>query len=277
MTTTIELHNLLLQAADELEPLPTAVIQLAVAVNQPDTGPEELAVILGSDPALAAHVLREANSAASASGVAIGSLDQAVVRLGAARTLEIAIRGHLEGRLSADLPVYQLSGTERRVHAVATSIAAEIVARATRVEVSRDVVCAALLHDMGKDIIDQVATTPHADLLQDVGLPVMEIERELVQADHAEVGALVLSKWGLPETIVLAVNHHHRPTESPEAAVVCLAEGLTSEFLDSGEIETADDPGNHASAAAFLRLEDELPSLRDRLGEALEKAGFIDS
>ncbi len=277
MTTTIELHDLLLQAAEELKPLPTAVIQLASAVNHPDTGPEELAVILGSDPALAAHVLREANSAASANRTPIGALDQAVVRLGAARTVEIAIRSQVEGRLSADLPLYHLTGSERRAHVVGTSIAAEIVARATKVEVSRDVVCAALLHDMGKDIINQVATAPHADLLHEIGLPVTDIEHELVQADHSEVGALVLSKWGLPETMVLAVNHHHRPSESAEAAVVCLAEGLTSEFLAGGEMETADDPGNHSHAATVLGLVDEVPTLGDRVGEALENAGLIDA
>ena len=274
MKNTIELHDLLLRAAEELEPLPAAVVQLASAINSPDTGPEELAAILSTDPALAAHVLREANSVMSAAQSAIGSLDQAVVRLGAARVLEIAIRSQIEGRLAADLPVYHLAGPDRRRHAVATSIAAEICARATNVALSRDVISAALLHDMGKDVINAVAEASNAELLYGAGLPVIEIEQELVEADHAEVGALVMSKWGLPETLVSAVRNHHDPSASPEAALVCLAEGMCVDLLPASESETDDDAGGYAEAADLLGLTEELAPLQERVGEALEAAGL---
>ncbi len=272
----MNIHHLLIKAADNLEPLPQAVLQLATAVNDPENGPDELAAILSTDPNLAAHVLREANSIASASRAQIGSLDQAVVRLGAGRILEIALRGELAARFDTDLAAYELSSADRRAHAVGTSIAAEICARAAQVDLSRDVICAALLHDIGKDIINGVMNPDAAQPLRDAGLSMMEIETELVEADHAEVGALVMRSWGLPDSLIEAVRNHHQPTASSEAAVICLAEAMSIDLLPGTEHETDDAVADRATAAEILDLADRLDEIHDSVARALEAAGLIE-
>jgi HD-like signal output (HDOD) protein len=40
------------------------------------------------------------------------------------------------------------------------------------------------------------------------------IEERLTQSSHAEVGAYLLSFWGLPHSIVEAVAHHHHPSRA---------------------------------------------------------------
>ena len=42
-------------------------------------------------------------------------------------------------------------------------------------------------------------------------LPLFVIEESLIGVSHAEVGAYLLSLWGLPSPVVEAVAHHHHP------------------------------------------------------------------
>jgi len=275
MRPTLELHEHLISAAESLEPLPAAAVRLAEAVNSPETDPEAVAAILGTDPALAAHVLRDANSAAEGAQARIGSLEQAVVRLGAARILEIALRGHLADHLAADLAVYEMSGEEHRRHAVGASIAAEVIVRKTPLPVSRDVLCAALLHDLGKEIIDTVADPAMSHSLRCDAIADIELEREIVEADHTEIGALVLETWHLPATLVDAVRHHHAPAHSPEAATVCLAEAICRDLLPADSVDAAIDEDLVNEAAAALALSESIGEVRSDIEAALSRSGVL--
>jgi HD-like signal output (HDOD) protein len=273
VTDTITIHHLLEQAAEDLEPLPAAAVQLASIVAQPDAGPDEISAVLGTDPALAAHVLREANSAFSASTATIGALDQAVVRIGAARVLEVAIRGQLGARLEQGLDLYELEGSERRRLAVGASLAAMVISKASAQPVSRDVVCAALLHGIGMDVIDVVADPGSAGSLRRAGVPTRELELELVSADHAEVGGFVLRRWGLPATLVDAVEHQHHPDASLEAAVVCLAIDMAADALFGSHGDTLDQAT--IDAAQALGVADRLDDIRGKVRSAIEADGLL--
>lgn len=274
MSDTLDFHHLLAEAAERLEPLPSAAIHLASIVSQPNSGPEEIAGVLGTDPALAAHVLREANSAFSASQETVGSLEQAVVRIGAARVLEVAVRGHLGDRLETGLAVYEIEGAERKRLAVSASSAAAVISAATPHPVSRDVVCAALLHGIGMDVIDVVADPEAAGPLRRSGIPLRQMEHELVSADHAEVGGFVLQRWGLPETLVKAVEHQHDPSRGTEAAVVCLATNVAADLLfDDGQ--ASDDPSS-IEAVQILGLEKQLTEVQNAVRVTLSADGLLD-
>ncbi|MEM9464251.1 MAG: HDOD domain-containing protein [Actinomycetota bacterium] len=279
MSEPPDFHQLLVEAAERLEPLPSAAIELAAIVSRPDSGPEEITKVLGTDPAMAAHVLREANSALSGSSRPIGSLDQAVVRIGAARVLEVAVRSHLGDRLETSLEVYDLDGAERRRLAVGASNAAEILSAASPHAVSRDVVCATLLHGIGMDVIDAVADPEKAGSLRRCGMATRQMEHELVAADHAEVGALVLRRWGLPPTLVAAVEHQHDPEAGIEAAIVCLATDLVADLLD-GDAE--DDEARTLESSAqtaitVLAVADRLDNAREAIRVSLADDGLLET
>ncbi|MEM9203130.1 MAG: HDOD domain-containing protein [Actinomycetota bacterium] len=273
MADTLDFHHLLAEAAERLEPLPAAAVQLASIIADPDTGPDEITEVLSTDPALAAHVLREANSAFSASQTPVGSLEQAVVRIGAARVLEVTIRGQLGDRLQTQLDLYDLGGAERRKLAVGAASAAAIISVMSPKTISRDVVCASLLHGIGMDVIDAVAEPAAADSLRQAGVSIHEMEHELVSADHAEVGGFVLRRWGLPATLVDAVEHQLNPELGLEAAVVCLATDIASDELFGEDL----DPDPTAVAAVVtLGLEERIDDVRARVHKALEDEGLLD-
>jgi hypothetical protein len=45
--------------------------------------------------------------------------------------------------------------------------------------------------------------------------PMLEIERRLLETDHAELSALAVDFWGLGEAIRGAAAYHHEPEKSP--------------------------------------------------------------
>lgn len=268
MGNTVELHHQLLTRAEALEPLPQAVLRLAATVNDPLSGAEEVAAALGTDPALAAHVLREANSAASAARSAVGTLDGAIARLGAARLLELALRHHVGEHLDRPLLGYCTQAGEVRRHAVATSHAAELTRRHAKVPVSADVVSAALLHDLGKCVIDPMLPADILAAFRGAGAGELEMEHELVEASHAEVGAFVIEAWRLPTTMSDAVRFHHDPGYCPEAATVLVAEHLVAEVLPD-LAEEGLGPETVAHSIELLGLGDRMPVLRDALRRRL--------
>jgi hypothetical protein len=53
-------------------------------------------------------------------------------------------------------------------------------------------------------------------------LGVVEAERQVLGASHAEVGAYLLGLWGMPDGLVEAVAWHHRPSGCPGAGFTAL-------------------------------------------------------
>ena len=71
---------------------------------------------------------------------------------------------------------------------------------------------AGLLHDVGKLVLAEATPEHFARAIagaQSEKRPLFEVEEELTGVSHAEVGAYLLSMWGIPYVIVEAVAHHH--------------------------------------------------------------------
>ena len=45
-------------------------------------------------------------------------------------------------------------------------------------------------------------------------MPIVIAEKEVLKTDHAEIGALILTKWSFPDDIINAVRWHHYPEGS---------------------------------------------------------------
>jgi len=52
---------------------------------------------------------------------------------------------------------------------------------------------------------------PKIDSFVADGVPFVIAEKEVLKTDHAEVGALILSKWSFPDDLIDAVRWHHYP------------------------------------------------------------------
>jgi len=108
---------------------------------------------------------------------------------------------------------YDLSPGELWLHSIAVSRAAEVLARHKKFAETNDVFTPALLHDMGKLILGQFVKEERQNIerIMSTGVPLDAAENMVLGTDHAEVGALILARWLLPDDIVNAVRWHHNP------------------------------------------------------------------
>src|SRR6202012_2675583 len=63
-----------------------------------------------------------------------------------------------------------------------------------------------LIQECPRELADAI------ELARREGLSLLECERRITGATHAEIGAYLLGLWGLPYAIVEAVALHHTPT-----------------------------------------------------------------
>ncbi|MEN9841780.1 MAG: hypothetical protein RL376_1580, partial [Verrucomicrobiota bacterium] len=117
----------LIQQANDLAPLPASTVRLAQLVSSPDYHMEEVVALIDFDQALTVKLLRAANSAAEASKTKVGTVSEAVLRLGAARILSMAVATGAKPLLQKQIPAYGLDEGGLWRHSVASAVAAEVL------------------------------------------------------------------------------------------------------------------------------------------------------
>jgi HD-like signal output (HDOD) protein len=197
---------------------PNGAIRIVRACSDPDIDGRQLARIVANDPVLTAELLRVANSAYFGLANQVRSVLRAVTVLGhrALRNLVLCISMRDALRVDA-VPGFDIDAYWE--------------------DALRRAVCARAVAGMAGLDGDECFT---AGLLQDFGLLVLlylmpeqvghwqalatadparrrELELELFQTTHDEVGLLLANNWDLPSDLALAMGRHHRgPSEDAD-------------------------------------------------------------
>ncbi len=196
----------------DLPPLPRVFTELKLALANPKTSVEQISKIVEQDVAVSAKLLQLVNSAFFGASRSVTDVKTAVVRLGMGVLQDLVLSLAVFRSFSANEYVSQDYIEDIHRHA---QCAARIAAGLTQnMQISSATVLAALLHDVGKLVIAERTPAHLARALcqaEEEGRPLFEVEESLIQISHAEVGAYLLSLWGLPSSVVEAVAHHHHP------------------------------------------------------------------
>src|ERR1700753_29920 len=124
---------------------------------------------------------------------------------------------------------------QKHSHRVARIAGALPLARAEK----ETAVLAALLHDVGLLVLASAMPTQLCEVLtrmSETGLSQVEAEEQLLGISHAEIGAYLLGLWGINNTIVEAIAHHHHPTRIPHERLDCASAVYLANLL-SNELE----------------------------------------
>jgi putative nucleotidyltransferase with HDIG domain len=268
---TIGLEELLRKARD-LAPLPPSATKLAALVSAREVEIKELVGVVELDPALTARLLRVANSAASAARMPIRSARDAIVRLGNATVLALAVARAVRQQLNQALPLYVLGEDQLWRHSVACALAAEVIAPRCKPSPAPETFAAALLHDLGKLLLSRFLPEDQARLFWRARarpLSGIEAELEVVGIDHAHLGGLIAQHWGLPPRIALAIERHHAPEKAsdPTCDVVAVADQL-AKGLKAAAMPDDLVPGDASGSCARLGLDEAfLTESKDKLKE----------
>ena len=205
--------------AQSLAPLPQSATRLASLLVGDSWNIEHICEVVRLDEALTGRLLGFANSVRGGSRDTIGTVEAAVMRLGSGTVLGLALTGSLHREYQRPLPAYGLDEGGLWRHSVAAALAVEESRRFCKRTIPVEAFATALLHDVGKLVLarhltDEVLETLHA-VRGDTSIDAV-LEKTVAELDHAELGGIVATSWGLPSSIVAAITHHEAPLDAPD-------------------------------------------------------------
>ncbi|MEW6219351.1 MAG: HDOD domain-containing protein [Thermodesulfobacteriota bacterium] len=221
---------------DKLVPCPRVALEVLQHAHEPHCDLATLEATIERDPNLTATMLRMANSAYYGHMHQIHSVREIVIRLGVDAIKIIAITGASVACLRSPQIAYNLEPGALWRHSHATAILAAILARHARETEPAAVYTAALLHDIGKVLLNRPLQQEAGRRGPDAaGKPSgVAWERSVLGTDHARVGKALLADWGLPTAIVDPVgSHHDRPgiVTAPLASRIVFAANAVVESI----------------------------------------------
>ncbi|TKB67823.1 MAG: HDOD domain-containing protein [Nitrospira sp.] len=219
----------------ELPLLPQAASKVMALASDPNADAAKLSALIHQDQALAAHVLRIANSPAYMPRSPVVSLQHAVAMLGITLLSEIAFTASLKTG-AFKVPGYEDDVKQLWRHSLASGAFAKEVARMRRVNVESAYLCG-LLHAIGKPVVLRTATTLASQQRIALEKPVLS---GWMAGYHTEVGSMIADKWGLPKQVAVAIQYYgdydHATEFRQECLLTCVANRLASHLLTPDEM-----------------------------------------
>ncbi len=250
----------------ELPLLPQAASRVMALASEPSADAAKLSALIHQDQALAAHVLRIANSPAYMPRSPVVSLQHAVAMLGITLLSEIAFTASLKSG-AFNIPGFEDDVKQLWRHSLASGAYAKEVARMRRVNVESAYLCG-LLHAIGKPVILRTATTLAKERRIPLKRPVLY---SWVEGYHTAVGLLIADKWGLPKQVAAAIQYYadydHATAFRQECLLTCVADRLASHLLTPDEMpeETLREHPVFAELNLYPQDTDQLITIKDQV------------
>jgi putative nucleotidyltransferase with HDIG domain len=234
---------------------------LITLFQQPDREIDDVAELMREDPSLTAGVLRHANSASSLPDQPIVDVFDAITWVGFSHVYQAILAKFASQSLRLPKGVCGINVDELWHHSAIAAVHAAAIAR--RVEENETVAfTAGLLHDVGKIILSMAEGQAYNLMITKAGVDgssLQAAEKRHFGFDHAEIGAHLLRRWGLPAEISEPVLHHHDiDWDQPSAltcALVCLGNIMAHDFEAEFPVKRYE-PTRALSAMRLLQLEE---------------------
>ncbi len=207
-----------------------------------DEGERALIELIRKDPAILSRIIGLANSPLFGTGRKILTLHDAAALLGIKRVKMVALGFSMMTSLVRKPPgLLDIRGLWQ--HSLAVGMAMDTLARFMpngHRPPDDEIYLAGLLHDIGFLVLAHIdpglSDQFHAILAAEPERPAGEVEAEMLDLSHGELGAELGRHWTLPESIVTVLKYHHAPDDhrasavQPLVAMVNLAEKLLPAF-----------------------------------------------
>ncbi len=230
--------------SEELPSIPAVALKVIELCREDDIDIQDVADAISTDPALTIRMLKSANSSMFGMSKTVSSLSQAMVVLGI-RTVKVMALGFAladtvkSGKKGTfDFPTYW-----RR--SLTTAVAARQLAEEYGGIRKDEAFVAGLLSDIGMIAIQQHCESEYGEVVRrstDGEGRIHEIEQDIFEITHADVSAMMMANWSMPEAMCHAIRAHHgnglnelEPRSKSVGIVLCAASDIASLF--SGDID----------------------------------------
>ncbi len=227
-------------AVDRLPPVGAVMQRLLEVLKDPDSSVDDVAALVRVDTALAAQILRLANSAYFGLVERVSTIEVGVQHIGMTQVQRlITSLGGLR-LFERNLDRYVITSPVLWHHTLAVAVGSEVIA--SRLDADDSIAyLAGILHTIGIVALDSVGAA-RGIAPRDPGVPLLEWERENFGIDNAAAAARVLQYWKFPEILRNALSGRYVPptsetVRSPAGVLYlacCLAERTESGLAPEG-------------------------------------------
>ncbi|MBW8185290.1 HDOD domain-containing protein [Shewanella nanhaiensis] len=262
----------LLNNIDKLPRLPKAVSELLDVVNDEQASIGEVSEKISRDPLVSARILRLVNSAHYGRSREVGSIDEAVVRLGQQTLRTLVIASAVIGTIPtvAGIDIGQFWGRSFEV-----SLYGQEFAKRCGADPETAFTCG-ILHDIG-DLLIAITEPEKASQIQVSvanGTDKTKIELELLGYTSSEVAALLAQNWKFSLELVQGIKFQKAPKEAEpfsfQAAILNLSHTI---LLEWDGVEASEKTCWLSQQATSAGLKMEMGNLSEKL-EELRGKGF---
>jgi HD-like signal output (HDOD) protein len=247
-----DLKKRIMRSLDELAPMPQIVFKAHEIMDNPNSSTKQVAELIETDQAIAAKVLKLANSAYYGMSGKVSSIQQASVVLGYKALGELITLAGTSNLLGDRLHGYGMDSGKLWQHSMMVAFGSKIITQRKNPQLENDAFSAGLIHDVGKLVLDRLVLNRKSlfeEFLAAGDKTFLSAENRILGFDHAEIGYEICRHWQIPDILANAIRYHHKvpdnlAEESPgELASIVLtantianmAEAMTmSGSIDSG-------------------------------------------
>lgn len=218
------------QLASEETRLPvfdSIATRLRELVAHPDFSLEEFEETAGEDPGLVTEILRHANSSFFRGLDKVGTVREAVMRLGASEVSNLATAVTVRRNFRSDDPTLHSIMEQLWRHSHACAMGCRWLAqRAHDPGLASRAFVAGLLHDAGKlvllRVLDEVRCAKAAGGIGREMEMSPELVLSLIDSMHGTEGHGLLTRWNLPTDYAEVARDHHAAEPDPSNLLLCV-------------------------------------------------------
>jgi HD-like signal output (HDOD) protein/ActR/RegA family two-component response regulator len=210
----------LISRIDSLPSVPSLYHEVVLEAQSPNGSLAKVADIISKDVSMSAKLLQVVNSALFGFPGQVSSILRAVSLLGIENIKALILSLKIfTCCLPKNIPGYSLSGLW--AHSLAVALSARTIATQEGLAQSKidEAFLAGMLHDVGKIVlIDKLPNEclKISELAKTSGCDLHVAENEILGVTHAQLGAYLMTIWGLSQSTVEAIAYHHCPGRSSE-------------------------------------------------------------
>lgn len=221
---TPELSQKLAAAVDGMPAFAKSVQKILQLTRDANCSPKDLVQVIDKDPVVTVKVLRVVNSAYYSLPKQVTSINHAVVYLGFNTIKNLALGIAAIGILPTDNAA-GFDGPQYLIHSLTTaSIAKQLAARVGGAD-PLECFIVGLLHDFGKVVLAQSMPKEFRLALETSQwneTPLHLALREIIGADHAFVGAMLVERWRFSADLVEVIRHQNSPEIHDTPMMACV-------------------------------------------------------
>jgi HD-like signal output (HDOD) protein len=227
----------LLKKFGTMKTLPHVAIRLTKLISNENSTMQEFERLIKMDPTLVLRLLRVVNSPYYGLRQTVESISRAVVFVGMKNLRNMIVTTSLKEVFTKSPHEDIFSRAHLWLHCATVSICSQMISERIFRRAGDDAYLCGILHDIGMIVEDQVEQDLFLETCKTYSpdtKPFTEYEREIIGADHCEIGYLLACEWNLPVEVQEGIKNHHNTEDeispSSTTGVIQIADYIVSKL-----------------------------------------------